>query len=104
MKIIITEEQHDRVINNPSRMWVRRNFNLIKKELEICAMNHTDDDICRYDTYEEFERYFFSVFMDCLHPYYYDIENYIYRGIEPELIDLFYVECTEFYFAGREKC
>jgi hypothetical protein len=42
--------------------------------------------------------------MDCLHPYYYDIERDIYLGIKPELINLFYVECTEFYFAGRERC
>ena len=85
-------------------MWVRRNFNLIKKELKICVMNHTDDDICRYDTYEEFESYFFSVFMDCLHPYYSDNKYFEYQGVKSELTNLFYVECTEFYFAGRERC
>ena len=103
MKIIITEEQYDRVVNTESRNWIRRRFNLVKDELET-AFKFTKDDVCRYDTYEEFERYFFSVFMDCLHPYYMDIENYIYRGLESELTDLFYVECTEFYFAARERC
>jgi len=35
-----------------------------------------------------------------IHSKYFDKGNMV----EPELIDLFYVECTEFYFAGREKC
>jgi hypothetical protein len=103
MKIIITEDQHDKVVKTQARNWVRRNFNLIKDELET-AFKFTKDDVCRYDTYEKFESYFFSVFMDCLHPYYFDIEHDIYLNIESKLVDLFYVDCTEFYFAGRERC
>lgn len=60
--------------------------------------------ICRFDNYEDFESLFFSVFMNGLHPYYYDIKGFDYEGVRNMLIDLFYVECTEFYFAGREKC
>jgi hypothetical protein len=104
MKIIITEEQYDRVINRNAQLWIKRRFSLIEKELKICAMNHTEDDICRYDTYEKFEHYFFSVFMDCLHPYFYADEIFEYEGVFNELKDLFYVECTEFYFAGRKRC
>jgi hypothetical protein len=103
MRFIITEEQHDRVINDPSRMWVRRNYDLVLEELEE-TFGLTKDDICRYDTYEDFEPYFFAVLMDCLHEYYMDIDNIVYRGIEPELIDLFYVDCTEFYFKYKERC
>ena len=103
MKIIITEEQYDKVVNNQSRMWIKRHFNLVKQGLKD-TINFTRDGICRYDTYEDFEYYFFAVLMDCLHPYYWEIENNIYLGIQPELNNLFYVECTEFYFAGREKC
>ena len=106
MKIIISEDQHDRVVSTQSRNWVRRNYEFVKEGLKD-TFNLTKDDICRYDNYEDFEYYFFSVLMDCLHQYYMDIENHnyhIYLGIEPELIDLFYVECTEFYFAGRERC
>ena len=103
MKIIITEEQHDRVVNSQSRMWVRRNFHLVKQGL-VETFGYTKDDICRYDTYEKFEGYFFTVLMDCLHEYYMDIDYDIFRGLESELTDLFYVECTEFYFAGRERC
>jgi len=46
--------------------------------------------------------------MDCLHPYFYDDENFTHLEYdmmcEVVLRDLFYVECTEFYFKGREKC
>ena len=101
MRFIITEEQYARMFN--SKLWLRRNYDLVKQELNS-TMDFTQDGICRRDTYEDFEYYFFAVLMDCLHPYYWDIENNIYLGIQPELIDLFYVECTEFYFAGREKC
>ena len=103
MKYIITEEQYDRVVNTPSRNWVRRNYGLIKKELDE-TFKLTSDMICRNDNYEDFEYRFFSVFMDVLHPYFYDIEGFDYRGVLNMLTDLFYVECTEFYFDGREKC
>jgi hypothetical protein len=45
--------------------------------------------------------------MDGLHPYFYDDENIgdaEYDEMYDILKDYFYVECTEFYFAGREKC
>jgi len=47
------------------------------------------------------------VLMDGLHPYFYDDEDFShieYDGMYDLLKDYFYVECTEFYFAGREKC
>jgi len=103
MRFIITEEQHDRVINDPSRMWVRRHYDLVKQGLRD-TFEYTKDDICRYDTYEDFESFFFDVLMDCLHEHYMDIEHQIYLGIEPELVDLFYVDCTEFYFKYKERC
>jgi hypothetical protein len=45
--------------------------------------------------------------MDGLHPYFYDDENIgdvEYDAMYDLLMDTYYVECTEFYFAGREKC
>ena len=45
--------------------------------------------------------------MDGLHPYFYDdpnIDNIAYDAMLNILKDLFYVECTEFYADGREKC
>jgi len=103
MKIIITEEQYDRVVNRNAILWIKRRFSLVEKEL-METYDFTEDMICRNDTYEDFEYRFFSVLMDGLHPYFYDEENFDYEGLFNELIDLFYVECTEFYFAGRKKC
>ena len=102
MKIIITEEQYDRVVNDQSRNWIRRRFNLVKEVLKD-TYQLMKDDICRLD-YENFEYNFFSVLMDGLHPYFYDIEGFDYKGVFNMLTDLFYVECTEFYFDGRKKC
>lgn len=107
MKIIITEEQFDRVVNKTVLFWIRRRFDLVKK-----ALMETYDlmgfDICRIDDYEKFEKKFFTVMMDCLHPHFYDDENFTHLEYdmmcEVVLRDLYYVECTEFYFAGREKC
>ena len=103
MKIIITEEQYDRVVNDQSRNWIRRRFKLVEEELKD-TYQLMKDNICRVDNYEDFEYRFFSVLMDGLHPYFYDIEGFDYKGVLNMLTDLFYVECTEFYFAGREKC
>jgi hypothetical protein len=101
MKIIITEEQYGRIFN--SKLWLRRNYDLVKQELKD-TMDFTRDRICDKDEYENFEYYFFSVFMDSLHPYYWEETNFDYKEFKSTLTDMFYVECTEFYFAGREKC
>jgi hypothetical protein len=103
MKYVITEEQYDMVIGGDSLAWVKRRYNLVHEELKN-TIEFTKDSICRYSTYEEFEQYFFSVLMDCLHPYFYDNEDFDYEGVFHSLADLFYVECTEFYFKGRERC
>ena len=103
MKIIITEEQYDRVVNAESRNWIRRRFKLVEEELKD-TYQLMKDNICRVDNYEDFEYRFFSVLMDGLHPYFYDIEGFDYKGVLNMLTDLFYVECTEFYFDGRRKC
>ena len=106
MKYIITEEQYDRVINRKMLFWIKRRYDLVLKELgETKEIMYTD--ICRINDYESFEGKFFSVLMDGLHPYFYDDEsigNIEYNEMYDLLMDLFYVDCTEFYFAGREKC
>lgn len=42
--------------------------------------------------------------MDELHPHFYEFDNFDYDGVESELKDMFYVEATESYSDGREKC
>ena len=71
------------------------------------TFKHMEFDVCRIDDYEKFEKKFFTVLMDGLHPYFYDDENIgdvEYDAMYDLLMDTYYVECTEFYFAGREKC
>jgi hypothetical protein len=103
MKYIITEEQYDIVIGGDSLAWVKRRYNLVQEELKN-TIEFTKDSICRYNTYEEFEKHFFAVFMDGLHPYYAGDEIFDFDGVFDSLIYLFYVECTEFYFKGRKRC
>ena len=106
MKYIITEEQYDRVINRKMLFWIKRRYDLVLKSLKE-TMEIMESDICRFDNYEDFENKFFSVLMDGLHPYFYDDEsigNIEYNEMYDLLMDLFYVDCTEFYFDGREKC
>jgi hypothetical protein len=42
--------------------------------------------------------------MDGLHPYYAGDEIFDFDGVFDSLMYLFYVECTELYFKGRERC
>ena len=107
MKYVITEEQYDRVVNKTVLFWIKRGFDLVEKSLRE-TYDLMEFDICRIDDYEKFEKKFFTVMMDSLHPYFYDDENFTHLEYdmmcEVVLKDLFYVECTEFYFEGREKC
>jgi hypothetical protein len=103
MKYIITEEQYDRVFNQHSLKWVRRRYDLVKKSLKE-TFDLMVYSICRIDDYESFEKEFFHVMMDNLHEHFYDDEIFEYNDVFEVLRDLFYVECTEFYFKGREKC
>jgi hypothetical protein len=103
MRYIITEEQYDRLLNHNSLMWVKRRYDLVKEGLEE-SFDLMKSYICEIDEYERFEKEFFHVMMDCLHHHYYEIEDFNYYGMFEVLRDLFYVECTEFYFEGREKC
>ena len=107
MKYIITEEQYYNLPENQKALfWIKRRFDLVKEELKE-TFELMEFDICRIDDYEKFEKKFFSVLMDGLHPYFYDDEDFShieYDEMYDLLKDYFYVECTEFYFTGREKC
>ena len=101
MKIIITEKQYDRVAKSPSRLWILRNLPIVEDGL-VETIN--DVNPCRFETFDKYESYFFAVLMDVLHPHYYDIDNFDYDGVESELKDMFYVDTTEAYSDGKEKC
>jgi hypothetical protein len=107
MKIIITEEQYFRLPENQRALhWIKRRFDSVKEALKE-TFELTEFDICRIDNYDKFENKFFSVLMDCLHPEIYNDENFdhwTYDTMFNILQDLYYVECTEFYFKGRKRC
>jgi len=91
------------MITEDSIFWIKRRYSIVRMCLDK-TIEFTEDSICHYDSYEEFEYYFFSVFMDCLHHYFYNKNTFDYEGVFHSLVDLFYVKCKEFYFDGRERC
>ena len=101
MKIIITESQYDRLIKAPNHIWVLRRYKEVKS-----AFDESINDVnpCRFKTFEEYESFFYEVFMDILHPDYYLYDNFDYNGIKEVVEDLFYVELTEHYHDEKEKC
>ena len=106
MKYIITEEQFDKLISQKVLVWLKRRFELVKTAL-LETYELMRSDICRINDYEKFEKKFFSVMMDSIHAYYYDDEKFgetEYKVMYNLLMELFYSDCTEFYFNGRERC
>ena len=98
MKIIITESQHKKL---EMRKWLLRRYDLVKS-----AFKETIDEVnpCRWPTFDLYETFFYSVFMDGLHPEYYLIDNFDYNGIKTVLMDLFYDKLTEHYYDKRQRC
>lgn len=94
MKIIITESQHN-------KLWLLRRYDLVKNAFEE-SINYVDP--CNFKTFESYESFFYTIFMDTLHPEYYLIDDFDYGGIEKVLMDLFYVELTEHYSDKKERC
>lgn len=69
MKYIITEEQYNNNANQYILFWIKKRYDLVLGELKE-TFELMEFDICRIDDYEKFEKKFFSVFMDNLHPYF----------------------------------
>jgi len=106
MKIIITESQYDRLIKTPNHIWVLRRYDLVKSAFDE-TINYLQPPIaspCSFKTFEEYESFFYEVFMDSLHPDYYLFDDFDYNGIKEVLMDLFYVELTEYFYDAKEKC
>lgn len=100
MKIIITEDQFNK-LHNSNRTWLIRRFHIIK---DLFNDSIGDIDPCSFETFDDYEFMVFNYLMGDLHPYFYDIENFDYGGIANELKDMFYVDTTETYYSGKEKC
>jgi len=91
MKFIITESQNN-------RMWLLRRYELVEEAFSESAKYI---DPCKFNSFDEYEKRFLYYMMDDLHPYFYDIEGFDYKGTMNELQDMFYVEITELYFDRR---
>jgi hypothetical protein len=93
MKFIITESQYNKT-------WILRRYQLVKNafnETISWVGNSTLSDPCRFGSFSEFEKIFYQIMMDELHPHFYDNDNFDYEGVMAELADLFYVDLTEYY-------
>ena len=106
MKIIITESQYNRLIKTPNHIWVLRRYDLVKSAFDE-TINYLQPPIASpwsFKTFEKYESFFYEVFMDSLHPDYYLFDDFDYNGIKEVLMDLFYVELTEYFYDAKEKC
>ena len=107
MKYIITEEQLTKNIKPYILHWIKRRYDLVRASLKE-TFEYMEFDICRIDDYEKFEKKFFSVFMDCLHPFVHD--HFVFGGDDAYdvmynvLKDFYSLNCKEFYFNGRKDC
>jgi len=101
MKYIITEEQYKRIAYSPSRLWILRRYDLVKKSFMETLKNV---DPCTTDSFEQYENEFYLTLMDDLHELYYLIDGFDYLGVFEELKDLFYVDLTEEYFERKRAC
>ena len=94
MKYIITESQYN-------RQWLLRRYNLVKIALQE-TMNYVNP--CNFNNFDDYESYFYNVFMDGLHPEFYLIDGFDYEGVKETLKDLYYVDVTEEYFTKKQNC
>jgi cell wall assembly regulator SMI1 len=101
MKYIITEDQYERIVYSPSRLWILRRYNLVRKSFMETLKNV---DPCTTNSFEQYENEFYLTLMDDLHELYYLIDGFEYLAVFEELKDLFYVNLTEKYFERKRAC
>jgi hypothetical protein len=94
MKYIITESQNN-------RLWLLRRYDLVLHELKESIEGL---DPCRFADFDDYEHRLTQYIMDGLHHEFYLMDNFDYEGMRNILKDLFYVDITEAYHSGKEKC
>lgn len=93
MKFVITESQYN-------KMWILRRYHLVKNafnETISWVGNSNLSNPCRFVSFSEFEKTFYYVLMDELHPHFYGDDDFDYNGVMAELTDLFYIDLTKYY-------
>jgi len=107
MKYVITEEQYSKLPESQKALyWLKRRYSLVLDALKE-TFELMEFDICRIGNFRKFENKFFTVFMDCLHPHFYENENIdhgTYDAMFNIIKDLFHDEFSDFYFNGRKDC
>jgi len=98
MKYIITESQHKLLQN---RQWISRSYDLVLNELKDSIEVL---DPCRFADFDDYEHRLSQYIMDGLHHLFYLTDDFDYEGMRTLLKDLFYVDMTEAYYSGKEKC
>ena len=101
MKYIITEEQYKRIAYSPSRLWILRRYDLVRKSFKETLKNV---DPCILHPFEQYENEFYHALMDDIHESYYLIDGFDYLAVFEELKDLFYVDLVEEYFERKRAC
>jgi len=98
MKYIITESQHKLLQN---RQWALRRYDLVLNELKESIEVL---DPCRFADFDDYEHRLTQYMMDGLHPLFYLTDDFDYEGMRNLFKDMFYVDITEAYYSGKEKC
>lgn len=101
MKYIITEDQYDRIVQSPNRLWILRRYNLIRI---VFLVTKNEVNPCKFANFQKYDTYFYNFLMDGLHPEYYLIDNFDYDGVVKELEELFYDEIIDEYRNKIRNC
>lgn len=98
MKIIITESQNNRIA---TRVWVRRRYDLIRKEFKDAI---ADTDPCKFDYFVPYEMRVVNYIMDSIHPKFYLFDWFEYGEAAYVINMMFRSELSKIYERGKENC
>jgi hypothetical protein len=98
MKIIITESQNNRIT---TRVWVRRRYDLIRKEFKEAIAN---TDPCQFDYFVPYEMRVVNYIMDSIHPKFYLLDYFEYNEAAYVINVMFRTELLKIYDKGRKNC
>ena len=98
MKIIITESQNNRIT---TRVWVRRRYDLIRKEFKDAI---ADTDPCKFDYFVPYEMRVVNYIMDSIHPKFYLLDYFEYNEAAYVINVMFRTELLKIYDKGRKNC
>lgn len=105
MKYLVTEDQLNRVSSDGTRLWIRRNFDLVEKA--FYETQHSAKSPCDYDKFEDYLKLFITYMIDDLHPSFYRIVGQgglEYDSLINELTALYRDAIFDHYTILRRDC